>query len=625
LTKKSHFEIPHTGNAPTSLEDRSATGRMTKPFLLGIIVLGCAIRLLHFWSISQTAFLKITFVFTNSDPYAFWHWAQKILAGDLLGRDTYHPYFDWMQKMAPLEIWSRWWGGKEIFQQAPLYPYLVAGLLALSNNSLSFVVLAQLLLGGLHPWVMFSLARRLFDDRVGLVVAGLTAFYGPFIFHEGALLRDWLPPIVEPIALVALLRARATYRARDALLAGALIGVAALVRESALLLVAMAIFWILLENRSAWRRAGRLAAVVSLGFSVALLPLVMRNYLVEASLFALSNRAAESLILGNAADTFPVGLHHPLSMKGILERSDGRLGPVIRETLGTYQGDWLRFVRVQLFKLRGLADPFEVPDNLNFAFGIEISPILRFMLRYGLIFPLGVTGFLLSIKALRRHLLLPLYGLVTIGGLLITIIHARYRLVLVPVLMVYGAAGLVLLFEAIRRRQTVKGLAYLSLLLAIAVAQHLLLPLWWMREDPFSALHPPEYFLSAKVYAAEGRPDRAVAEMERLKAKATQHPSFGEQVTEATLAEGFYRVVWAEQLVNWGRLTEATRQVELAQTAYASHPNLSFPYFAIGGLYLRLGEPAKAKALLARFLELEPHGPNAEAVRNALSRLKPRN
>ena len=50
---------------------------------------------------------------------AFWHWAQSILAGD--------------------------WLGKEIYHQAPLYPYLLAVVLAVKNSP-TFAIGAQLLL-----------------------------------------------------------------------------------------------------------------------------------------------------------------------------------------------------------------------------------------------------------------------------------------------------------------------------------------------------------------------------------------------------------------------------------------------------------------------------------------------
>jgi 4-amino-4-deoxy-L-arabinose transferase-like glycosyltransferase len=197
--------------------------RKTTPLLLGIITLGLCVRLIHFWAISDTALAKFHSV-PDTDIHTFWNWAQQILAGDVLS--AYHRYKGFMQEIAPLETWYRWWGGKEIFRTAPLFPYAVAGLLAVSGGSLLFVLFVQLLVGAIHPLVLFGLARRVFDERVGLAAAGLTALYGPFIFYQGVLLRDWLPPFLEPLALLLLLRARENRRGRDWLLAGAALGLA---------------------------------------------------------------------------------------------------------------------------------------------------------------------------------------------------------------------------------------------------------------------------------------------------------------------------------------------------------------------------------------------------------------
>jgi Dolichyl-phosphate-mannose-protein mannosyltransferase len=164
--------------------------------LLGILALGLLFRLIHFQALTETAFLKIPLIYTQSDMYAFWQWAQTILGGDLLGRNTYHYYFRWMQDIASQETWYHWWGGKEIFQQAPLYPYWLAGILALSNTSIEFVIFVQLVLGALHPLVMYYLVRRVFNEQAGLVAAAFTALYGPMIFEQGALSRDWISSLV---------------------------------------------------------------------------------------------------------------------------------------------------------------------------------------------------------------------------------------------------------------------------------------------------------------------------------------------------------------------------------------------------------------------------------------------
>ena len=592
-------------------------------FLLIVLATGLTIRVVHLLTIAGTAFPKFPLVFDQSDLNTFWEWARTILAGDWLGRNTYHPAFDWMRTIAPQETWYRWWGGQAVFQQAPLYAYWVAGLLAVSRGSLQFVTTIQLVMGAaLHPLVMFWLGRRLFDSRVGLVAAALTAAYGPFIFHQSVLLRDWLPPILEPLALVALYRARASGHIVDWGVAGAALGVAVMAKETIVLFVPLALIWVVLGSRSAIRQAAVPAGAVLAGLLLILSPLVLRNALVGAPPFAVSNRAAEGIIEGNAADGFPIGLTHPASMKGILEASDGRLPAVIRETLGTYHGRWRALVSMELLKLRALVDPLEVPNNVNFYYAREISPILRLTLTYGIIFPLGLAGCVLSLRVWRRHGLLICYALATVGSLMSTIVLARFRLLLASVLIVYGAAGLVSFWEAARARRIAEGVTYASLLIGVAVSQHLVLPIPALRDMHRIAVHRPEYLLAAQIYAHDGHFDRAVAEIERLGAKAAERPSFAELAREASLHDGDYRTLWANQLLVAGKTAEGRRQVERIEAAYRAYPDLGYPFYNLGFLYLKLGETARARSSFDRFLAREPAGPRAESVRRLLAELR---
>ncbi len=601
--------------------DREPTNRTVALTLLGILGGGLLIRLVHFWAIARTAFPQLQIIFDESDMHTFWRWAQTILAGDILCRDTYHPYFSWMREMAPLETWYRWWGGKEIFQQAPLYPYFLAGLLALRRDSVTWVLLVQLILGALQPLVMYGLARRLFADvRIALVAALFTALYGPFIFHQGTLLRDWLPPLLEPWALLLLLRAQGGSRGRDWALAGAALGLALLTKETILLFLPLVLLWVIWEHRGALRRALPAMACLLGGILLLVSPLLVRNALVGAPVFSLSQRAAEAFIMGNVADATPVGLPgFPPSMKGILERTEGRLTAVVRETLATYQGDWLRFMQLQFYKLRAIVDPSEVPNNLAYSYGLEISPVLRLTLGYGLVLPLGLAGLALSLTEWRRHVLLLLYGSTMFGALMFSSIVARYRMVLVPVLILYGASGIVRWGRALRGRRPAPAIGYLALVAGFALAQHRLLALPEWRVE--SAVHLQEYNLSAKVYADAGQYDRAVAEMERLAGRAREQGVLADIVADASLRQGDFRVMWARQLLEQGKREEARRQVELTEKAYADHMLLSRPHYYLGLLYLRLGETAKARVFLTSFLMLEPVGVRADQVRQILARL----
>lgn len=592
--------------------------RTVKLALLLILGLGILVRLVHFWAIAGTAFPKIPLVFIQSDLHANLEWAQRIQAGDWLGRETYHPYFVANQGIAPLETWYRWWGGREIFHQAPLYPYLLATLLALCGGSLPFVTLAQLVMGAVRPLVVFALTRRLFDERVGLVAATLTALYGPFIFYEGVLLRDWLPTLLEPLALLLLLRARDNDRAWGWLVAGMALGLAILTKESVVLLLLLAGVWLLWEEWPAWRRAGRAGALLVVGLVLCLSPLLLRNLAVGAPVLALSNRAAESFIAGNAVDSSPVGLGYNLATeRKILERSGGRLPLVIRETLGTYQGNFALFFGKQARKLQGLLDPYEVPNNESYYYGREISPVLWLTFGYGLILPLGVAGFFLSLPARRRQRLLYVYLPAVLAGPLFSTVLARYRLSLVPVLILYAAACLLWVYDSVREKDVPRALGGFGLVLIMAVAQHLWLPLRSAEEY----FRPNEYKLASMVYASEGRFDRAVAEIQRLREKARQHFSLAKETGETFLLEGDYRSQWAARLLEAGKREEARRQAGQAEGVYGRQINVSYPNYNLGLLYLKLNEPVKARAFLERFLTLTPQDPLAAEVRRLLAGL----
>jgi predicted Zn-dependent protease len=189
------------------------------------------------------------------------------------------------------------------------------------------------------------------------------------------------------------------------------------------------------------------------------------------------------------------------------------------------------------------------------------------------------------------------------------------------VLIVYGAAGALRVADAIRARQLAKASACVGLILALAVVQQTVIPIRSVRNRDMYAVHRPEYTLSAEIYASEGKPGRAVAEIERLQMKAKENASFSDLLASTYPYEGNFRAAWAQQLLQEGKREDARRQTDLAGGAYAHQPRVSYPYSNLGLLYLALNEPATAKVYFQRFLDLEPDGPRADAVRAVLSKL----
>jgi 4-amino-4-deoxy-L-arabinose transferase-like glycosyltransferase len=586
-------------------------------YVVAILILGLLLRILHFHAIVEAEFPKLL-VTKGGDMQKYWEWAQHIAAGDWLNRDTYHPYSPWMQNIAPLETWYRWWGGRQIFHQSPAYPYFVASLLAVSNNSVEFVLMVQLLIGAIYPVAVFWLARRLFDSRASLAAAAMTAAYGPFIYHQGVLLRDWLIPITHTLMLLSLLKAQETQRGRWWLAAGMTLGLANLFKPTILLFIPLVLGWIAWQARWIFRLAVLRCTLVVLGVFLCLSPVILRNLLVGVNPLAMSTRAAVTFIIGNAADGDPVGWFiPPPSMKTILERSDGRLVPTMWETLKTYEGDYRRFLQFQFLKLKGLVNPYEIPNSDNFNYGAEISPLLRVTPGFGVVFCLGLGGLLWLRPSGSAHRLFWLFLLATCVSLWFGPIRARYRLPLVPILMIYGSALVIRGYDFFRHREWAPLGKASAICASLAFVQYGPLAL----TDWHLYLLGNDYLIVAHRYVDEGRYDRAVKEIARWHTRVRTMPGSDDVVIGLSVIEGDYRSLWAKTLLKEGREKEAKQQVAFAATAYAAAPTFSLAHFNLGILYFRLGDRVRARAEFERYLSMEPNSTKATKVRRFLDDL----
>jgi hypothetical protein len=187
---------------------------------VGAGILGACLRLLYISQIRSAPFFDLRF----GDAESYHLWAQRIAAGEWLGRD--------------------------VFYQAPLYPYFLAALYRLFGDAALTVRASCKRLMGDSCALSAAAGVRLFGRR-GVLAGLLLAIYPPAIFLDG---------LLEQAALVTFLFA--------ALLA--------LTRENALALLLPLLAWIAFGPRPQWRPASVLLA----GCAAVLLPVAARNLAV---------------------------------------------------------------------------------------------------------------------------------------------------------------------------------------------------------------------------------------------------------------------------------------------------------------------------------------------------------
>ena len=184
-------------------------------------------------------------------------------------------------------------------EHPPLYPVLLAGLAEFGGTG----DLVQRLTGSVFGAVMIIMialiARRLAGDRAALIAAGLAAGYPILITADGALMSESLYGALVALCLYLALGLQAAPSLRRGLLTGALLGLAALTRGEATLLM------MLLVAGFARRPPGlRAAAAVLAAFVLVLAPWTVRNISVFHRFVAVSNDVGGVIGGANCAATY---------------------------------------------------------------------------------------------------------------------------------------------------------------------------------------------------------------------------------------------------------------------------------------------------------------------------------
>src|SRR5688572_18071002 len=170
------------------------------PLLVFLIAL--AVRLPYLVALGRTPFLA----HPTLDPRLYDGWAQRIAAGE--------------------------WLGREVFFANPLYPYWLGVLYAVFGRNLWLVHLLQHVLGSVMAALLAWLGIRLWDRRVGWVAGLGAAFYAPFVFHEGTLMIESVAPFLATVALALAVIAGERRTAWTSLAAGFAGGIFVLARPN---------------------------------------------------------------------------------------------------------------------------------------------------------------------------------------------------------------------------------------------------------------------------------------------------------------------------------------------------------------------------------------------------------
>lgn len=186
------------------------------------------------------------------------------------------------------------------FVRPPLYPVYLA--LCYAVGGIGILQGTQIALGALTVVLIGVLGRGLFsDERAAWAAALMAAVYPWFFQFVGTVASETLFTLLAVASFVAILKASKARSYGAALGAGALLGIASLVRSNLLVLVpGIAVWW---WWRWRWDRQYWAAAVFGVGIVVALLPFTTYNAVAGRGLVIGSSGGGLNFYIGNNPDT----------------------------------------------------------------------------------------------------------------------------------------------------------------------------------------------------------------------------------------------------------------------------------------------------------------------------------
>lgn len=385
-------------------------------------------------------------------------------------------YAEWAQRIA---------GGRPVgphsFYMGPLYPYSLALLERLSPGQLvvetaagveyhpGAALWAQAVLDSLSCLLVAWIVRRVVGPWQGVVAGLVAAGMAPFVYASGLLMPSTQGLFLN-LAVVALSLAAARGPRRATWFAlGLAVGLAALSKAPALLMLPATWLWLALAFRE---RAPRERLAAGLCVAAGCLPLVglatWHNHLADGDRVLLTSNAGPNLWIGNGPGA--TGAHAGVTTefesakldfhRFELERPPGEPPAsevsriLTRRALDHMAADPARAAALLWRKLRMFWSADEVGTDDHLDFFRRFSPALRLPLPgVWLVAPLGLAGMALARRRWRE--LWPLYALVLTQAATFTtfLVLSRYRLASVACWIVFALLGVQLAAAAARERR----------------------------------------------------------------------------------------------------------------------------------------------------------------------------
>ncbi len=335
---------------------------------------------------------------------------------------------------------------------SPLYCYFVGLVYAVFGVDLEGVRLVQCFIGSLSCVLLYFIGRRSFSEIVGIMSGLCLAMYGLHIYYTALILPAVLVVFLNLAFLLLLSTAPAKLTPARMAAAGMVVGLAALAKANALLLVIATIALLWWQHRAADnRRFARLAIPFAVATCLTIAPITLHNYIASGEFVPITTTGGRNLLKGNGPeadgthvqlDTSMAGGHIRLYLKGEIEpdlvaRESREMTAFTLKYMASHPIASAALLAKKAILFLNVRELF-IRDN--FYFEKRYSSILRLpLLGFASLGTLGLAGALWSLRRWQSAAHVYAVLLAQIVSYMLVFVLARYRLVAVACLSLFAS------------------------------------------------------------------------------------------------------------------------------------------------------------------------------------------
>ncbi|MCK4576707.1 glycosyltransferase family 39 protein [candidate division WOR-3 bacterium] len=411
-------------------------------FIALIFSLALILRLINIFIIDDNPY------FENPIMDELYHdqWAQEIASGDLLSRTP--------------------------FYRAPAYIFLLGLIYKIFSHNYFIARLIGCIFGALNCVLIYILAKKLFNTGIGIASGIIACFYSMLIYFDSSLLTVFLEIFFYLLGLIWFIKAIEEPSKLSWFLSGIFFGIGAITRPNILVFIVFAaispfIFLKKIKITGRFKYAGIFTlAVLTIVGMITLVNIISGNDFV--------------LIAWNGGINFFLGNNE-------LSNGWSATNPIIRQTWwGGYNdaiiiaeknvghdlrpsevsaywfkqsfnyiinnfGNWLKLIMRKIYLF---SNNYEISNNQSIQYIHNHSFLLRIpFIKFAFLISFGLCGAIATIGRDKKRLILFLYMFLYSASIIIFFVNARYRMPIIPVLIIFSVSGIHWLFQQIKFRK----------------------------------------------------------------------------------------------------------------------------------------------------------------------------